>query len=154
MKKFVYFYYVLALCFMGSCENESEFIASESFISKEKSNIDLFEEKNGIAVKVERTFKDTRSGSYVKIVFASKSHSNLEEFFKNHFIEFDGLSSEEILESKATIASRINHTKLNISENNSKLNNVSNSFNEESVVFDLIEKKLLNDDKGFSFKIG
>lgn len=73
MKKLVYLYYVLAVCFLSSCEKESEFIASESFISKEKSNIDLFEEKNGVAVKVERIFKDSHTGSYVKILFASKS---------------------------------------------------------------------------------
>ncbi len=51
MKKLVCFSFVLAVCFFSSCKDDPEFIAKESLITKEKSNIDLFEEKNGAAVK-------------------------------------------------------------------------------------------------------
>jgi hypothetical protein len=153
MKKLVYFSFVLAICFFSSCKDDPDFIAKESLITKEKSNIDLFEEKNGAAVKVEKTFKDSNSGSYVKILFASKSQNNLDQFFKTNSIEFDGLSTEDILEIKTAVAKRNNLKKISTSENTSKSDNVSDSFIEESVVFDLVEKKLLKEDKGFSFKI-
>jgi hypothetical protein len=47
MKKLVCFSFVLSVCFFSSCKDDPEFIAKESLITKEKSNIDLFEEKMG-----------------------------------------------------------------------------------------------------------
>ena len=40
MKKLVCFSFVLSVCFFSSCKDDPEFIAKESLITKEKSNID------------------------------------------------------------------------------------------------------------------
>lgn len=137
-----------------SCDRSNEVVSNENNVSNlnsEKTNVEEMEERYGKVFKVEKTFKDPITSSFIRLVFASTTQAKLNSFFNDNIIEFDALTKADISQIKNRNSKSF--TKLSANSNNGNSQTGNSQFVDEAVVFDLLEKNLQSEDIGYSFLI-